>query len=124
MGRDSTKERDSGAPMFRYPVNMEDPPGIRYTKSPSCRVIQCEGASCSVTPSGKLSVGFFTEHMKLPESASLQLNKAGNVTEEMQGQDLEIVREFQVVMVLPPQAAKRLGAWLDRCINFVEEHTE
>jgi hypothetical protein len=84
---------------------------IKFTKSPDYRVVAATGAWGGLTPQGELFCNLFIEHNAPPESVELEVGPI-SAKEVRKISSHDMVREFQVGIVMRPDIAKSIGEWL------------
>jgi hypothetical protein len=93
-----------------------------YLKSPQFRVIHSDGAVGGVTPRGFIHLALYSERPAIPQSQEHPISPEGRIldptdTEGKRG----IVREIDVDVIMPKQAAIELRDWLVRRIDELDE---
>lgn len=95
---------------------------FHYIKSPAFRVIHAEGTVGGLTPRGEVHVAFFSERPAIPRKVIHALNDDGTLGPEIarEGRD-GFVREMDVDVVIPAEAAEQIGAFLIKLANESKE---
>jgi len=82
------------------------------------------GAHGGVSPRGELIMNFYLERAPLPESVSHEINQNGTIGAEaaVEPEDLHssLVRYINTGVVLSPQTARELHAWLGEKIGELD----
>lgn len=89
----------------------------RKSRSSSKRPL-ITGAWGGVTPQGQILCNFFFDTKENPESITLHVGKTGEAEESGRTGDQRLIREVVVGIVLRPDHAHGIGAWLQK--NAIE----
>ena len=91
---------------------------FRYTKSVLCRVIHADGVWGGNTPQGYIQMGFYSEKHEVPESQTYDVigkdpSSKGGTLKEKQLASRGMGREIEAEIIISPQVARSLKAWLE-----------
>ena len=93
---------------------------FEYIKSPSFRVIHADGAIGGLTPQGNIHFALYSERTAIPRMHVFKANPDGTLGAQISEQTVTrpgIIREMDVDVVLSPQVAEGLLAWLTDRVN-------
>jgi|SRR5271156_1348619 len=96
---------------------------FHYIKSNQFRVLHSDGAIGSVTPSGLIFMGFYSERAAIPQVLVHEITEGGQVRAEPDERigKKGIVREIEVGAIMSAEVATTLVAWLQERIDFVHK---
>lgn len=98
---------------------------IRYIKDKQGQPLYINGATGGLTPKGEISVSFFSDVPRIPDSQEFNLDNTGRVIGEIKSEDsaslkvddISIDRHLTTEVFFSVQTAKDLQAWLGRQID-------
>jgi hypothetical protein len=97
---------------------------FHYIKSNSFRVLHTDGAVGSVTPSGLIFLGLYSERSAIPQFMVHELTEEGQIGKERIEERVAkkgIVREVEVGATMNVDVAASLIVWLQEKIDFVNK---
>ena len=106
-----------------HPTNGDQPTrvALNYIKSNFFRVIHADGCHGGITPQGFVQMAIFSERLPIPQRVVYQLSPQGVLIDppmESIGRE-GAIREVEVEMLMTPEMARSLGAWLlDKAKQF------
>ncbi len=95
---------------------------FEYIKSPSFRVIHADGAIGGITPQGNIHFALYSERSAIPQAIVHHRNEDGTLGDEVADRRMArpgIIREMDVDVVVSPDAAEALLAWLSQHVAQV-----
>lgn len=97
---------------------------LRYVKSTIGPVLHADGVYGGLTPHGLVYLAFFSEHAKIPDSATLEQDSEGRAREVQEGnRPTEWVRDVGVEVTISLDVARSLRKWLDHKISESERRS-
>ncbi|MCD6294752.1 MAG: hypothetical protein J7M20_07470 [Deltaproteobacteria bacterium] len=84
---------------------------IKFKKTPDYKIVPATGAWGGATPQGEVLCSFFVEHNDIPESIKYKIGDGVAKSSEEQS-PVNLVREFQMGVIMRPDIAKSIGQWL------------
>lgn len=86
---------------------------VVFTKADDYKLVPVAGVWGGLSPQGDVIADFFVDKRELPDSMTLKVKEGGGKPEEVDRMGGEnITREMQVGIVLRPEEAYSIGAWL------------
>ena len=97
---------------------------FHYIKSNQFRVLHADGAIGSLTPSGLIYVGFYSERAAMPQMQVHEITESGQIGPEHPEERVSkkgIVREIEVGTIMSAETAAFLVSWLQERIDLVNK---
>ena len=122
-------ENDAGkATPITPPTELRPGSEIRfhYLKSPSFRVVHCDGAIGSLSPQGYIAAAIFSERIPIPQQTVQIIDANGAIGAENLGRRVQregIVREVEVELIMNISTAENLAQWLLKHVEAIKEIT-
>jgi len=91
---------------------------VYFRNSPDYQRVHATGAWGGITPQGQILCDFFLDHKENPESITLRIGEDKKVEETDRAGAQQLVRELLVGVILRPDHAHVIGAWLQK--NAIE----
>lgn len=105
-------------------MNIKKAPAvnIRFNKSPDHKTHPVSGVWGGATPQGDIMCHFFVEHLELPDIMELSIDvESGTTIEKSPKEDKVYLREILTSLVIRPDIAKSIGAWLISKAEAIEK---
>ncbi len=95
---------------------------VFFKKSPEYKTIPVTGVWGGITPQGLVCCDLVVERAETPESVMLEIDEQNGTAREVERQPKQglVVRESMVGLVMQPEAARTIGAWLIRTAEEFE----
>lgn len=120
--RNRTQRRRGTTSRTSPPKRVE----LRYIKTTAFPVLHVDGVYGGMTPQLSLYLAFFSEHAKLPESATLEWDPEGGPAREIGQRKPEWVRDVGLEVTMSISVAEALRKLLDDKIaevgKLIAEH--
>ncbi len=91
---------------------------VYFQNNPEYKLIHATGAWGGITPQGQVLCQLFFDRRENPETVALLIEKDGEVKETSRTGEQRLIRDILVGIVLRPDHAYSIGAWLQK--NAIE----
>ena len=97
-------------------------PKIRYVRSPSFKIVHCDGGVGAATNQGYLGLGLYSEYQAPPSEVGFEYDPERQaVREAAPSHPVMIIRELEVQVLFDVKAARGVSNWLKQWADIVEE---
>ena len=97
-------------------------PKIRYVRSPSFKVVHCDGGVGAATNQGYLGLGLYSEYPAPPSEVGFEYDQNKQALREgAPSHGVVIIRELEVQVLFDVKAARGVSNWLKQWADVVEE---
>lgn len=95
---------------------------IKFKKSSEHNTLPVSGVWGGATPQGDIMCHIFVEHLQLPDIMELEIDvPSGTTIEKTKREEKTYLREILTSLVIRPDIAKSIGAWLISKAEAIEK---